>query len=80
MSRTTATGYVDPSLMPAKSAQEQAIFDLVLHKGLALHRLHVDRKTVRVVGPGVFIVAEGLWLIKPRDLTPFNGEVVRGQS
>ena len=80
MSRTATVGYVDPSLMPAKSAQEQAIFDLVLHRGLALHRLHADRKTVRVIGAGVNILAEGLWWIKPRDLTPFNGEVVRGQS
>ena len=76
MTRTT-TGYIDPSLLPAKSAQEQAVFDQVLRHGLALHRLHADTRAVRVTGPGVHITAEGLWWLKERDFEPFNGEVVR---
>ena len=76
----TAAGYIDPSFLPARTRQEQEVFDQVMRQGLALHRLHADTRAVRVTGPGVHITAEGLHWIKVRDFEPFNGEVVRGQS
>lgn len=78
MNRTR--GFIDPSLLPAKSAQEQAVFDQVIRQGLALHRLHAGTRAVRVTGPGVHITAEGLHWVKARDLEPLNDEVARGRS
>lgn len=79
MSRT-ATGCIDPSFLPARTRQEQDVFDQVMRQGLALHRLHADTRAVRVTGPGVHITAEGLHWIKVRDFEPFNSEVSHGRT
>ena len=77
MSRTT-TGYIDPTLQPARTVQEQTIFDLVIRRGLTLHRLHAGTRAVRLIGPGIHVTAEGLHWIKPADFEPMNSDRARG--
>lgn len=78
MSRTH--GFIDPTLQPARTVQEQTIFNIVAQRGLSLHRLHAGTRAVRVTGPGVHITAEGLHWLKPADFEPLNADTARGRS
>lgn len=63
-------GYVDPSLGPARTAQEAALYAAVLRGCMQLHRLHAGRSAVRLTGPGgVHITASNLGLLRADEIT-----------
>jgi hypothetical protein len=62
-------GYVDPTITPRSDA-ERALLAEIVALGLALHRVHPKGPSVRLSGPGVFLMAASLGTLVPSDLRP----------
>lgn len=62
-------GYVDPAITPGSDA-ERALLAEIVTLGLALHRVHPKGPSVRLSGPGVFLMASSLGNLASSDLRP----------
>lgn len=67
-----ARGYVDQSIV-ASTLGERALLREITKRGLTLHRLHRDGRTLRLTGPGVFVTIDGLRSLQFQDLQPVIG-------
>lgn len=63
----SACSYIDPTIVPTRGV-ERRMLELARQRGLSLHRLHRDGNVIRVSGPGVYIVCDGLQSLSPQDL------------
>ena len=70
MSRTL--GYIDPAIVP-RGPSDQQMLARIRKRGLSLHKVG---ESVRLTGPGVFVLAAGLGSIHTTDLAPpSNSEI-----
>lgn len=63
------TGYIDPNITPS-TRREAAVLDAIRERGLCLHRVHHDGNTLRLTGPDIFVLVDGLAPLSLSDLVP----------
>lgn len=69
------TGYIDPRITPS-TRREAAIRE----RGMSLHRVHHDGDTLRLTGPDVFVLADGLAQLSRSDLDPPTEPELKGRA
>ena len=62
-------GYVDPTIVPS-TVGERALLREIVKRGLTLHRLHRDGKSLRLSGHGVWVTVDSLRSLQFADLQP----------
>jgi hypothetical protein len=60
-------GYIDPGIVPVTS-RDRALLRAIRIRGFTLHKLHSGGTGVRLIGPGVHVVAAGLRSLNFTDL------------
>lgn len=62
-------GFLEPTIR-ATNEQEAEVLALLRDRHLHLHRVHPGAPTIRISGPGVFLVVEGLSAVTLERLGP----------
>ena len=73
------TGYIDPRITPS-TRREAAVLDAIRERGMSLHRVHHDGDTLRLTGPDVFVLADGLAQLSRSDLDPPTEPELKGRA
>lgn len=73
------TGYVDPTIT-ADTKRQRIVLDAIRARGLSLHRLHRDGNTLRLTGPGVFVLVGGLSPLSLTDLDAPSDSELRARA
>lgn len=63
------TGYIDPGIVPS-NRREAAVLAAIRARGLSLHRVHRDGRSLRLTGPDISILVDGLAPLSLHDLDP----------
>jgi hypothetical protein len=67
-----APPFIDETLIPRSEWEERSL-DRCRRNGLSIFRVRPGSDAVRVVGPGVDVLADSLCSLSKHDLKPANG-------